>query len=125
MIRLKELKKLYNLTQADLANVLGTKQQQISRYETEERELKASQIIELCKHYNKYSERVSRLFLAGYPFFSNYLKLYPTRTKKTAAKANKKQRKTEHKESGKADRKERNNHKQKPKTKTTPRNHNI
>ena len=52
MLRLKELKKLYNLTQADLANVLGTKQQQISRYETEERELKASQIIELCKHYN-------------------------------------------------------------------------
>ena len=51
MLRLKELKKLYNLTQADLANVLGTKQQQISRYETEERELKASQIIELCKHY--------------------------------------------------------------------------
>lgn len=32
MLRLKELKKLYNLTQADLANVLGTKQQQISRF---------------------------------------------------------------------------------------------
>ena len=111
MNKLKTFRQMHKISQKELANVLCTTQQQISLYETGKR--------------TKYSERVSRLFLAGYPFFSNYLKLYPTRTKKTAAKANKKQRKTEHKESGKADRKERNNHKQKPKTKTTPRNHNI
>lgn len=52
MSRLKDLKKLHNLTQADLAKTLKTKQQQISRYETGERELKEKQIVELCKTYN-------------------------------------------------------------------------
>ena len=40
----------------------------------------------------KQSEKGTRLFLAGSLFFSNYLKLYPTRTQKTAAKAKRKQR---------------------------------
>lgn len=51
MNRLKELKKLHNLTQADLARTLKTKQQQISRYETGERELRETQIKEICEFY--------------------------------------------------------------------------
>lgn len=51
MNKLKDLKKLHNLTQADLARTLKTKQQQISRYETGERELKESQIAKLCETY--------------------------------------------------------------------------
>lgn len=51
MNRIKDLKKLHNLTQADLARTLKTKQQQISRYETGERELRETQIAELCKVY--------------------------------------------------------------------------
>ena len=52
MNRLKDLKKLHNLTQADLARTLKTKQQQISRYETGERELRETQIAEICRVYN-------------------------------------------------------------------------
>lgn len=73
----------------------------------------------------KLSEKGTRLFLAGPLFFCNYLKLYPTSTQKTAAKAKRKQRYTEHSESGKTNREERNNQEQKPKTNTTPMNHNI
>lgn len=52
MSNLKRLKEMYNINQTDLANVLKTTQQQISKYERGARELKESQIIELCKRYN-------------------------------------------------------------------------
>lgn len=52
MNNLKRLKELYNINQTDLAKVLKTTQQQISKYERGTRELKESQIIELCKMYN-------------------------------------------------------------------------
>ena len=51
MNRIKDLKKMYKINQTDLAKVLATNQNQISRYERGERELRESQIIELCKHY--------------------------------------------------------------------------
>ena len=38
--------------QEDIANILNTTQQQISLYETGKREMKASQIITLCKALN-------------------------------------------------------------------------
>lgn len=52
MNNLKRLKEMYNINQTDLANVLETTQQQISKYERGTRELKESQIIELCRRYN-------------------------------------------------------------------------
>jgi transcriptional regulator with XRE-family HTH domain len=51
MNKIKDLKKMYKINKTDLAKVLATNQNQISRYERGERELKESQIIELCKHY--------------------------------------------------------------------------
>ena len=39
-------------SQEDIANILNTTQQQVSLYETGKREMKASQIITLCKALN-------------------------------------------------------------------------
>lgn len=46
---LKRAREYYNLGQKDMAAILHTTQQQISLYETGQRELKTSQIIMLCK----------------------------------------------------------------------------
>ncbi len=40
------------LEQRDVAEILNTTQQQISLYETGQREMKSSQIIKLCKELN-------------------------------------------------------------------------
>lgn len=49
LIRAREQKEK---SQKDIANILNTTQQQISLYETGQREMKASQIITLCKALN-------------------------------------------------------------------------
>ena len=49
LIRAREQKEK---NQEDIANILYTTQQQISLYETGKREMKASQIITLCKALN-------------------------------------------------------------------------
>ena len=51
MNKLKEMKKEKKINQTDLANTLKTTQPQISRYERGERELKESQIKEICRKY--------------------------------------------------------------------------
>ena len=60
MNNLKKLKEMYKITQYDLAKLLNSSQQQMSRYETGERQLKEDQIIVICKAYN-----VSADFLLG------------------------------------------------------------
>ena len=60
MNNLKKLKEMYKITQCDLAKLLNSSQQQMSRYETGERQLKEDQIIVICKAYN-----VSADFLLG------------------------------------------------------------
>lgn len=49
LIRAREQKEK---SQKDIANILNTTQQQVSLYETGQREMKASQIITLCKALN-------------------------------------------------------------------------
>ena len=49
LIRAREQKEK---SQEDIAKILNTTQQQVSLYETGKREMKASQIIKLCKALN-------------------------------------------------------------------------
>ena len=60
MNNLKRLKEMHKMTQTDLAIILETTQQQVSKYETGTRELKESQIRRLCREFN-----VSADFLLG------------------------------------------------------------
>ena len=60
MNNLKKLKEMHKITQTDLAKILETTQQQVSKYETGARELKESQIKRLCREFN-----VSADFLLG------------------------------------------------------------
>lgn len=43
---------MHNLNQTDMAKLLGTNQNQYSRYERGERELKESQITNICEKFN-------------------------------------------------------------------------
>lgn len=52
MNNLKTLRKMHNLNQTDMAKLLGTNQNQYSRYERGERELKESQITDICERFN-------------------------------------------------------------------------
>ena len=58
--RLKGLREDRDLTQTDIANVLGTTYQYYSTYEAGKRELPFSRAIELARYYN-----VSLDYLAG------------------------------------------------------------
>ncbi len=49
---LKRARETKELTQENIAKILNTTRQQISLYETGQREMKASQIITLCKALN-------------------------------------------------------------------------
>ena len=60
MNNLKRLKEMHKITQTDLAKILETTQQQVSKYEIGARELKESQIKRLCREFN-----VSADFLLG------------------------------------------------------------
>ena len=51
MNNLKKLREMHKITQTEIAKKLKTHQVQYSRYERGERELRESQIIELCKYY--------------------------------------------------------------------------
>lgn len=52
MNNLKTLRKMHKLNQTDMAKLLGTNQNQYSRYERGERELKESQITDICEKFN-------------------------------------------------------------------------
>lgn len=59
---LKRLRENNEYSQKEMGNLLQTSQQQWSLYETGMRELKTSQIITLCKHFN-----VSADYILGLP----------------------------------------------------------
>lgn len=46
---LRRMREYCDLEQRDIAEILNTTQQQISLYETGQREMRSSQIIKLCK----------------------------------------------------------------------------
>lgn len=50
--RLKELRKNSNLSQVDISNILGLKQQQYSRYEIGLRDMPLDKLIKLADYYN-------------------------------------------------------------------------
>lgn len=50
--RLLELREYAELTQTEVAEALGMKQEQYQRYESGKNEIKASHIIKICKFYN-------------------------------------------------------------------------
>lgn len=58
--RIKDLREDNDLTQADIARILSTTQQQYGRYENGHREIPVHHLITLCKYYN-----VSADFLLG------------------------------------------------------------
>ena len=60
--KLKDLREDYDKTQADIASVLGTTQQQYYRYEKGQRELPINHLITLCKYYG-----VSADYILGLP----------------------------------------------------------
>lgn len=49
---LKRARENKELDQRNLAEILGTSQQQVSLYETGQREMKSNQIIKVCKALN-------------------------------------------------------------------------
>lgn len=59
--RIKDLRTDRDITQNDLAKVLGVKQAAISKYEQNLREYKIEDLIKLCKFYN-----VSADYLLGF-----------------------------------------------------------
>lgn len=50
--RIKELRKEKNLTQKQLADILGIRQQYISRFEREEGDLNTSLLIQICEFFD-------------------------------------------------------------------------
>mgnify|MGYP002508088478 CR=1 FL=1 len=50
--RLKDIREFYELTQEQVAQGIGMKQEQYQRYEAGKNEIKASHIIKLCHFYN-------------------------------------------------------------------------
>lgn len=52
MLRLKELRKMNDLTQDEFALKIGMRQQQYSRYEKGEREPQLKHIKRICKTFN-------------------------------------------------------------------------
>lgn len=58
--RLRDIREDHDLTQADIAKVLGTTYQYYSTYESGKRDLPFSRAIQLAKYYN-----VSLDYLAG------------------------------------------------------------
>ena len=61
-IRLRQLREDHDLSQAEVADKLGIRQNVYSRYETGKNDMKPFQIIELCKLYN-----VSADYIFGLP----------------------------------------------------------
>lgn len=50
--RLLELREYHELTQQQVAEGIGMKQEQYQRYESGKNEIKASHIIKICRFYN-------------------------------------------------------------------------
>ncbi len=50
--RIRSLREDNDLTQTNVAEILGTNQKVYSRYETEENEMPIRHLLTLCKYYN-------------------------------------------------------------------------
>lgn len=61
-IRIRQLREDHDLSQAQVADKLGIRQNVYSRYETGKNDMKPFQILELCKIYN-----VSADYILGLP----------------------------------------------------------
>lgn len=59
--RLKDLREDKDLLQKDIAKILNMKQQQYSRYETDENEITVSLLKELAKFYNTSTDYILKL----------------------------------------------------------------
>lgn len=60
--KLREIREDRDLTQADIARILGTTQQQIYKYESGIQEMTVSRLIKLCEFYG-----VSADYILGLP----------------------------------------------------------
>lgn len=60
--RLKEIREDRDLTQADIAKILGTTQQQVYKYESGINEMTVSRLAKLCEFYG-----VSADYILGLP----------------------------------------------------------
>lgn len=60
--RLRQLREDKDLSQADLAAILGTTRQQISKYETGQQEMTVGKLVAICRALN-----VSADYLLGLP----------------------------------------------------------
>ena len=56
--RIRELREDHDLTQRDVADILGTTQQVYSRYEHEINELPIHHLVVLCKYYEVCSDYI-------------------------------------------------------------------
>ena len=59
---LHDLRMDHDLTQADIAEILGTTKNQVGKYEREEQEMPIKHLITLCNYY-----KVSADFILGLP----------------------------------------------------------
>lgn len=59
--RLKDLREDKDLLQKDIAKILNMKQQQYSRYETDENEITVSLLKQLAKFYNTSTDYILKL----------------------------------------------------------------
>lgn len=60
--KLREIREDRDLTQADIARILGTTQQQIYKYESGMQEMTVSRLVKLCEFYG-----VSADYILGLP----------------------------------------------------------
>lgn len=58
MLRLRDLREDNDLTQKNVANILGITYQQYQLYESEKREIPVYLLIELCEYYNVTSDYI-------------------------------------------------------------------
>ena len=60
-MRLKELREDRDLTQQDIANILGCKQNTYQQYETEKRQIPIQSLIKLCLFYKVSADYILEL----------------------------------------------------------------
>lgn len=65
--KLKEIREDRDISQKEIAKVLGVKQSAVSKYENGLREYKVEDIIKLCKFYNISADYILELPKMPYP----------------------------------------------------------
>lgn len=65
--KLKEIREDRDISQKEIAEVLGVKQSAVSKYENGLREYKVEDIIKLCKFYNISADYILELPKMPYP----------------------------------------------------------